>query len=871
MANWDPSVRTVEQAVIPDLPSLLEDTSEPMVAFRLDGSFWTCNQAFANLLGYGQINVNEFFPPSLIIFCDDIAQVLKQDTICSRFENKFIADDGRELCLSIIIMRQHDAHNQPTCYLANIHDITPQKEAEAVLRLSEEQYRLIAENAYDMITIIDTNSSRYKYISPSHERILGFSVGNLMDKPWYELIHPDDLPETAQAFYEGLLSGSGQAIYRHLNSKGEYVWLQSAGIMLRETAYQGNVLLVARDFTEQKMIELALKRSEEKYRLIVDNAYDGISIIDAVNFSTLYQNPAFYQMLGYSNEEWHDKSLLDIVHPEDLGLVRQRLNQNMKDWEGSLQCRLRKKDASFIWAEITATAMSSEDNNMQWLFICRDISERKLSEEQLRRSEEKYRLIADHTQDLILLINPRSMKCTYASPSSSKILGYREEELFGINILDQVHREDRGHVLQLSSLITAYNVEGVQHRLRRKDGSYLWVESIGKMFKNTEGFWQVLISTRDISIRKQSENALKASEARLMESEKELKYRVDYLNYLINNMNEVFATYDREQLITFVNSGIKKSLGYEPDELIGQPALILVSPSQRGKIARQIEHRLRYGGTATFETLFAHKDGSEVLVRVKSAPIIENGVINGVTVLLEDISEYRKMEKEMARLDQLNTVGEMAAGIGHEIRNPMTTVKGFLQLLGQDEGLLHYNDYFNIMMEELERANAIISEFLSLAKDKLVNLQLHNLNHLITAIYPLLRADAILSDKNVLLDLSDIPDLLVDEAEIRQLLLNLVRNGLEAMEAGGKVYIETYQEGPEVILAVRDEGSGIDSSLLDKLGTPFLTTKEEGTGLGLAICYSIVVRHNAIIEPITGPDGTTIRIHFNVPGQETDL
>jgi len=126
-----------------------------------------------------------------------------------------------------------------------------------------------------------------------------------------------------------------------------------------------------------------------------------------------------------------------------------------------------------------------------------------------------------------------------------------------------------------------------------------------------------------------------------------------------------------------------------------------------------------------------------------------------------------------------------------------------------------------------------------------------------------------LVDKSIVLDLSEIPDLLLDEKEIRQLILNLVRNGLEAMQAGGTVYISTYLKEEQVVLSVQDEGNGIDQDLLDKIGTPFVTTKDNGTGLGLAICYSIVARHEASIHPYTSPTGSTFVISFKIPRLNT--
>lgn len=845
----------------------LADCRQPAFIMERDGSLFFCNEAFTELLGCNCPTMHNGLtvPPVLVSWLRDLAAELNPSSWCQHLQ-KHLSLYDRLLWLDLFVVRFDYSHAEKGgVYFVYLVDLTRQKQEEEKLRRSEVLHRLIAENAYDMITLIEPQTNQYLYISPSHERVLGYTAQDLLGRSWGDLIHPDDLDYTWEVLESGRVSGSGVALYRHQKKDGGYAWLYSVGNIIRDTEYQGILLLVARDVTEQMKAESALKVSEERYRLIVNNAHDGISIADSHTFFTTYQNPALNSMLGYSLADLQSKTIAELVHPEDWAMVADKIAQGISEGQGDLQCRLLRKDGTVIWAEISGTLLSKDRPDSQYLFITRDVSERKLAEEQLKKSEEKYRLIADNTQDLILLVDPFTQRCTYASPSSERILGYREEDLAGLNLINFIHPDDRNNVLQISTPIITQGKESFQYRLQRKDGSYVWVESIGKIFRNTEGVWQILISTRDISERKQAEAALLASESRLRNSQEELKHRLDYLNYLINNMNEIFVTYDRQQIITFANSGTKGTLGYLPSDLIGHSILSFVAESQKKNMAQQIEQRLLKGGSSTFETLLLRKDNSEVLVRIKGSPIIEQDEITGAMVLVEDISEHRKLEKEMARLDQLNTVGEMAAGIGHEIRNPMTTVKGFLQLLGQDEELSAYKDYFKIMLEELERANSIISEFLSLAKNKLVNLQPRNLNQLISAIYPLLRADAMLSDKTISLNLQAVPDLMLDEAEIRQLLVNLVRNALEAMPGGGKVLVSTFVENMEVVLTVTDEGSGIDSALLDKLGTPFLTTKEDGTGLGLAICYSIVSHHQATIHPISSPQGTTMVVRFAIP------
>lgn len=226
--------------------------------------------------------------------------------------------------------------------------------------------------------------------------------------------------------------------------------------------------------------------------------------------------------------------------------------------------------------------------------------------------------------------------------------------------------------------------------------------------------------------------------------------------------------------------------------------------------------------------------------------------------------EKQKIESAMSRLERLNLIGEMAASIGHEIRNPLTTVRGYLQYFKKKKEFLDYVENFSVMVQELDRANLIITEFLSLAKNKKVDLKLNDLNSIITQIYPLIQADAVNGDKNIQLELGEIPDILIDENEIKQYILNLVRNGLEAVNYRGVVSIKTYRDNHSVVLEIKDNGSGIPEEVLDKIGTPFVTTKDNGTGIGIPICYKIAERHKAELELETSSAGTVFAIRFGV-------
>ncbi|MEN1937988.1 GAF domain-containing protein [Paenibacillus sp. 102] len=242
---------------------------------------------------------------------------------------------------------------------------------------------------------------------------------------------------------------------------------------------------------------------------------------------------------------------------------------------------------------------------------------------------------------------------------------------------------------------------------------------------------------------------------------------------------------------------------------------------------------------------------------------------DGICCIFKNITEKKQYEQELKRLSNIDLIGQMAAGISHEIRNPMTTVRGFLQLLKEENTYEKHNKYFNLMIEELDRANSIITEFLSMGNTRKSDLQMLDLNSIIHDIIPLIKIDTYNQNKYIQVDTNDIPELLLNRNEIRQLLINLYRNGLEAMSTRKVLTISTYKEGQNcVVLAVRDQGKGIRPEVLEKLGTPFYTTKDNGTGLGLGVCYAIAARHNAKIEIQTGSEGTTFFVKFNYENNE---
>ncbi|HHV16747.1 MAG TPA: PAS domain S-box protein [Gelria sp.] len=471
----------------------------------------------------------------------------------------------------------------------------------------------------------------------------------------------------------------------------------------------------------------------------------------------------------------------------------------------------------------------------------------KQQEESAWRNWTTLRQIADYAPALIYILQGNYF--VYVNSTFEDVTGYTLDECLNTEFWNFIHSDYRD-ITRSRNLdrLAGKHVPPYETKILTKNGTFYWGYLSSDLIY-LDGQPAAIGIIQDISERKKAEDALLASETKFAKT------------FAASPNIMIISTFDG--MFVDVNERFILETGYNRAEVIGknvEEINLWVNPEDRRMMQKLI---LMNGSVRNLEVRIRTKLGQERIVLLSSEAIELDGqhcMIN----IMNDITEHKRMSNQIARLDQLNLIGEIAASIGHEMRNPMTSVRGFLQMFMSEKVLIPYHDYFGLMIEELDRANQIISEFLSLAKNKTITLETRNLKKIIEALSPLIAVDAIKQDKHLVLDLEDIPDLLLDEKEIRQLILNLVRNGLEAMPAGKTITIKTYAEENSVFLEVADEGSGIDPDIMDKIDTPFFTTKEQGTGLGLPVCHSIAIRHKATIEVKTGSKGTSFIVCFKV-------
>lgn len=618
-------------------------------------------------------------------------------------------------------------------------------------------------------------------------------------------------------------------------------------------------MLATMGLERKRLLETAdqtIREQQERFNLVWETINDGFWDWD-IEKDELIMSPRWGEMLGYSPEEVepHFSAWIKLVHPEDvnttLRTVTEHLHGNTATYEAEYRMLTKTKQWKWIMSRGQVVARNEKGQPLRMVGINLDISRRKQAELALILSEEKFFKAFHRNPDLMSISTLNEGRYVEVNDSFVEITGYERHEVIGRTNLEigiyPVPAQRDNIIKQVQEHGSIRNIET---RYRLKSGEIRDFNLSGERIDIDEEP-HLLFTTRDITEPKKMEKALRLSEESLAKA-------FDTSPILMTITTLETGRFRR------ANKAFCRIWGYSNEEIADHSTLELgfwANPADRELITEDI----RAGQSIQNLEIQWSKKGGEPRLGLLSAEGLE---LNGelcILAVLKDITDLRQMEIEMTRLDRLNLVGEMAASIGHEIRNPMTVVRGYLQFLQEKKEFAQETEYFDLMIDELDRANSIITEFLSLAKNKMVEMAPANLNSIISKTMPLIQTQALRKEHRIKAEMQELPVMPLDEKEIRQLILNLVNNAMEAMLSPGIITIKTYIKHNHVVLAIHDQGHGIDQALLDKLGTPFFTTKDQGTGLGLAVCYRIASHHRAKIDIETSSAGTVFYVSFPIP------
>lgn len=596
----------------------------------------------------------------------------------------------------------------------------------------------------------------------------------------------------------------------------------------------------------------AIREKQELLDLVWETSSDGFWDWN-VTTGQIYSSPRLAEITNNQTAGFNSVNYwLERVHLEDINEVMKNVYECFDGRNDKFEVEYRILTSTGEWKWVLdrgqVVERDNQGNPLRLVGTKIDITKLKQVESALLQSRTKFARAFQCSPDPMAIITFKEGRYVEVNQAFENVFKYTREETIGCTSLElDIWPEPGQRESFIEQFIRQMSIRDLELPLRIKTGEIRTFSMSAEVIE-LDGESHLLTTYRDITESKLKDEALRFSEECFSKAFDE--------SPLIKAITSL-----KEGRLLKYNHSFCRNLGYDREELENKTIFesnFWVDLNERLQVINSL---LAKQPVQDMEIRFRKKSGEERLGLLTAQTIEVNGELCLLSILT-DITELRKMEMEINRIDRLNLVGEMAASIGHEIRNPMTTVRGYLQLLRENGEYQQLTEYFDLMIEELDRANSIITEFLSLARNKVVDLKPTDLNNIIKKTLPLIQAQAMRQEQYIKLELNNLPYLLVDQKEIRQLIINLVKNALESMSAPGVVTIRTYVENDQVILAVQDEGPGIESEYLEKIGTPFFTTKKEGTGLGLAVCYRIANQHKARIKIETGPSGTTFFVIF---------
>ena len=375
----------------------------------------------------------------------------------------------------------------------------------------------------------------------------------------------------------------------------------------------------------------------------------------------------------------------------------------------------------------------------------------------------------------------------------------------------------------------------IEEVLQMPDGTSRTFDTIKVPLFNPDRSRQGLVVIgRDITEKKEMARRLAESQQQyksLFEYSPDIVYMLD-LAGTITNLNPYF------DLIT----------GHKREEWIGQSATTLLPKKYKKFLPDFIQSVVGEVKPIMYEIKIPHRNGNPITLQCTSVPIIVNGKISGIIGYGRDVTTLRKTEERLRRTEKLTVVGELSASVAHEIRNPLTSLKGFVQLLQMEDQKHQF--YYRIMLDELNRINHIVGELLLLAKPQHLKFSTADIQKLLSDVSSLLSTEAIYYNVQII---SSFPEeeifIECEPNQLKQLFINIIKNAIEASSKGGSVEIAIHPaQDEQVMITVKDNGSGISKERLAKLGEPFYSSKEKGTGLGLTVSFKIVQAHNGTIR-----------------------
>jgi len=955
------------------------------------------NQSLAEIFGYQSPEeiLNNHLGPLELTHPEDIPLAhemirrrIEEGQPYARYRFRGIKKNGETIWVEAFGSRV-DYRGKPAI-LGTLIDVTKEVRAKEEIAKTKEELERVFDSFLEPLMIIGSDF-RIKKINPATQTLIGLSPQKIVGEYCFKLIHGSNSPPSFCPHNKALQDGKFHSTEVYEGKLKRYVYISVSPILDTEGKVIECVHFI-HDVTKQKEMEIALRESEEMFRVLTERSLVGIYLLDGQRI--IYVNPTLAELLGYTQEEIYSKNVIDFIYPEDKGLVSENIRKRLSGEDfPRYRYRAVRKDGRVIWIEAYGKRINYR-GRLAILGALRDITSEIEAENRIKELLQFRNNIIENANVWIDVMDEEGRVIIW-NKAAEMISGYKKSEVIGrrkiweklypdrdyrrrvINEMKEILKQ-KGIIENYESEITAKSGEkktllwhvqdlytpqedksqsmalGVDiTELKRKQEEVFYLQKLTfeilddlpfgvysidkngvidffnrKMVEiagakssdevvglnvfemptykraglteyfrkglNGEPFFipevEYTSSTGErTTIRQYSGIPVKnvkgeverlllvvADITKMKKLQEELEEERSFLNLIYDTIQGIVVVIDVNGKIVFLNKFIEELTGYRREELIGKDWLEIFIPQRIKKKLRQYFQELVSGNIAVekrvYENPILTKSGDEKLILWSNSQIVEDGKIKYILSIGQDITELKQLEQMLLEREKLAVIGEIATGVAHEIKNPLSIILQGINYL-ENKKFLEKSftlprsgktvDVIGKMKQAVDRAVFLLNELLDLSRAGKMDYERFRFVEIIQETLAMLEYR--IKKKRVRIEVNCPPDLEVfgDRRWLSQVLINLVNNSLDAVsEKKGEIYIIVEKYAQLVVIIVKDNGKGIKSEDLGKVFLPYFTTKKKkGLGLGLAICKKVIEAHNGKIYINSESEkGTEVRI-----------
>lgn len=731
-----------------------------------------------------------------------------------------------------------------------LHTQMERDRAVAALRDSETSYRLLAQNAPDVIYHIRLlPEMAFEYVSPAVTEMIGYTPEDHYANPnlGYELVHPEDRHMLETATRE---APTEPIVLRYVRKDGTVIWTEQRNVPVFDDA--GNIVAIegiARDITRRKEVEMQLRDSRQQMEMALQGTQAGTWEWHIPSGETVF-NERWAEIIGYTLAELAPISIqtwTDYTHPDDM---RKSDTLLQKHFAGELdyyecECRMKHKDGHWVWVLDRGRVMewSTSGDPLRMFGTHVDISARKEAEAALRASEAHYRLLTENAIDLVAKLTPEGV-FTYASPAAQTIFGYSPEALLWRTAFSSIHPDDIERVAtSLQQIMHAPDAMNLSFRVRHQQGYYVWVETNSRLIVDAETGEPVELHVvaRDVTARRQTEGFLQS-----------------ILDSSMNGIITLRAVRDVDNIIVDfemvrVNRQIEEIIGQPQEALFGR-RLLVAPPDMHGvHLFDQFVHVVETGEPEQHEHL-TERDGQQIWYQITAVKLDD-----GLVVTLTDVTARKEAEQRRVALALVEERSQLLAAFiektAHEFRTPLSviSVNGFLMQRITDVQKRHEKG--TIIEAQVQRLARLVDLMLEMVK----------LDSEVTLAHVPVDVSALVTDLCAELTYhhdpgptlqhhapEGLPPVVGDSRYLKLALHQLLHNASRFTPPDGEVEVGVSAAAGWVCVEIRDTGMGIAdadmANIFDYFWRKDTMHSTPGLGLGLPLAKHVIARHSGTIE-----------------------